>query len=183
MLIIPGFLISLLTFPGVIVHEFAHKTFCHRYDVPVYEVCYFRLGNPAGFVIHEEPRRYRQSFMISVAPFLVNTALALAAFVAIAVLWGAPSGDLDTDRMGWGALVLLWLGISVGMHAFPSTGDAKGIWSRTRRLWRTSPLVLLGVPFVLLIYVANLLRFLWFDAIYAIGLLLLALLSVGLLTG
>ena len=54
-MIIPGFLISLVTFPGVIVHELAHVVFCRLTKTPILSVCYFRLGNPAGYVIHERP--------------------------------------------------------------------------------------------------------------------------------
>lgn len=182
MLIIPGFLISLVTFPGVVVHEFAHKYVCDRYDVPVLEVCYFRLGNPAGYVLHDEPERFRASFAVSVAPFLVNTVLALASFGVVALLWGKPDGSgIFVEQLGALGYGLLWFGASVGMHAFPSTGDAKGIWNRTRREWRSAPLVLLALPFVAIIYLANLLSFFWLDAIYALGLLFVAVASVGLL--
>ena len=44
-------LISLVTFPGVIVHEAAHLPFCRLRRMPVVEVCFFRVGNPAGYVI------------------------------------------------------------------------------------------------------------------------------------
>lgn len=54
-MIIPGFLISILTFPGVIVHEIAHQLFCRICGVAVLDVCYFKAGNPAGYVVHEIP--------------------------------------------------------------------------------------------------------------------------------
>lgn len=179
MLFVPGFVVSLLTFPGVVVHELAHEKLCNALGVPVFEVTYFRLGNPAGYVLHGEPARYRDAFAISVAPFLVNTVLALALFGAVATAWGRPDGmGLVTDELGVAGWVLLWLGFSVGMHAFPSTGDAGEIWRRSRAEWRTAPLTLLGLPFVLVIYVANVLSILWFDAIYAFGLLVAASLVV-----
>ena len=42
MFVIPGFIISLVTFPGVIVHELAHQIFCMLMKVPVYDVKYFQ---------------------------------------------------------------------------------------------------------------------------------------------
>ena len=54
MIIIPGFLISLATFPGVIVHEAAHMFFCKLRHVAVFNMCFFRIGNPAGYIIHED---------------------------------------------------------------------------------------------------------------------------------
>lgn len=181
MMFIPGFLISLLAFPGVILHELAHKHFCDRYGVPVFEVCYFKLGNPAGYVVHDEPRSYRESFAISVAPFLVNTLAALAVFGVVVTFWANPDATgIATEQLGVSGWLLVWIGVSAAMHAFPSTGDAESIWARTQRDWRASPFVLLGLPVVGLIYVANLLSFLWFDVIYAIALLFAVLQSVAM---
>jgi hypothetical protein len=41
MFFIPGPLIALATFPGVIVHELAHQLFCRWFRIPVLNVCYF----------------------------------------------------------------------------------------------------------------------------------------------
>lgn len=183
-MVVPGFLVSLLTFPGVVVHEFAHRTSCDAFDVPVAEVAYFRLGNPAGYVVHGEPTTYRQAFAISVAPFVVNTAVALALFGVVASLWRRPDAvGIATEELGVAGWLLLWVGLSAGMHAFPSRGDAKQIWRRSLAEWRSSPLVLLGMPVVVLVYAANLLSVVWFDAIYALGLLAFVLLLLGTLPG
>lgn len=176
MLLVPGFLISLLTFPGVVVHEFAHKSCCDWRGVPTGEVVYFQLGNPAGYVQHAEPRRFRDASVISVAPFVVNSGLAVAAFVALMVLFLSESGVFAGTA---GAYLLIWFGFSVGMHAFPSNGDAKNLWVRTRKDWRDAPAVLLSLPVVILVYLANLLSFLWFDAIYTLGLYVLVAVALG----
>ncbi|MFC4542561.1 metalloprotease family protein [Halosolutus amylolyticus] len=176
-----GFFVQLLTFPGVVVHEFAHKKACDYVGVPVLDVAYFRLGSPAGYVQHLEPERYRETFAISVAPFLVNTLVAFALFLGLATAIAANGGDgVEPSAAGTTGLVLFWLGISVGMHSFPSTGDANTLWSRSRAEWRGSPVVLLGIPVVVVIYVVNLLSRLWADLIYAVGLLLLASWVVGI---
>ncbi len=49
-------LTSIVTFPGVIVHEFGHALFCFITRVRVLEICWFRLGDPLGYVIHEKPK-------------------------------------------------------------------------------------------------------------------------------
>ena len=70
---------------------------------------------------------------------------------------------------------MFWLGISIGMHAFPSTHDAKNVWRLARRQVRTlNPLVLLSFPLVVAIYAANILSVVWFDYLYgfALGILL-----------
>ena len=53
MFIIPGVLVSAVTFPGVVVHEAAHMLFCRIRGVAVLDVCFFRFGNPAGYVVHD----------------------------------------------------------------------------------------------------------------------------------
>ena len=175
-----GFFIQLITFPGVVVHEFAHKKACDYLGVPVGDVVYFQLGSPAGYVQHLEPERYRDSFVIGVAPFLINTILAFTLFLGLATLTIAGGSDgVAPSAAGVPGLVLLWLGISVGMHSFPSTGDANTLWNRSRAEWREAPIVLVGVPIVVVIYVVNLLSRLWADLFYAIGLLLLAAMVVG----
>lgn len=165
MLPVLGFLVGLLTFPGVVVHEWAHAQFCDRLGVPVYEVVYFRLGSPLGYVAHAEPRTFRAAFAISGAPFLVNSALAVLLAMPVPALWTATTGASPVDAR---AVVLLWLALSVGMHAIPSGGDARSVWDRMWSDWRRTPAVLLTTPFVAAIYVLDLLRFVWADALYAL---------------
>ncbi|RQG97488.1 metalloprotease family protein [Natrarchaeobius oligotrophus] len=171
----------LFALPGVVVHELAHKTACDLAGVHVAEVVYFRLGDPAGYVVHERPTRYSASFAIGVAPFLANTVVSFAAFLALGVLVsriGDPRAvAAETVAAG---VALGWLGLSVGMAAFPSTGDASELWNRSRSEWRRSPSVLLGVPVVALIYVANLLSRLWAHVLYALALGAFAFAAVGL---
>lgn len=157
-----GWLIALTTFPGIILHEWAHKFFCDRTRIPVYKTCYFRLGNPAGYVIHGEVDNYGKAFLIATAPFLVNTTIAVILF-CIALL--IPLGLI--------AYILYWLGISIAIHSFPSSQDADNLWGYSKKSWRRNPLVLLSFPVVGLIKLARLLSAIWFDLIYAIALLLL----------
>lgn len=159
MLLIPGWLISIVTFPGTIIHEWAHKKFCEWLDVPIHKVVYFRIGNPAGYVLHEQPQTYQQTFWISVGPLLINSAMA--------VILGFFSSQCVVESGLW--YLLLWAGFSVGMHAFPSDHDmehvsiaSKNAIKRGGAFWHY-----LAIPFAWLIWFANKLRFFWFDAIYA----------------
>lgn len=161
MFFIPGPLIALATFPGVIVHELAHQLFCRWFRIPVLNVCYFRVGNPAGFVIHEPATKSYQSVLISVGPFLVNTIIgALVSFPAAIPVIRFGAGDfLD--------YFLIWLGVSIAMHAIPSTGDAKSMWQSVKDV---SPITrLLVMPIVGVIYLATIGRFFWLDLFYGIG--------------
>ena len=62
MFFIPGFLIAIVTFPGVIVHEAAHLFFCRWFKLEVYDVCFFRVGNPSGYVITRKRRISKPCF-------------------------------------------------------------------------------------------------------------------------
>jgi hypothetical protein len=163
MFFIPGPLIALATFPGVIVHELAHQLFCRWFRVPVLKVCYFRAGNPAGFVIHEPPTKSYQSLFISIGPFLINTLLgALIAFPAALPVIQFGAGDpLD--------YLLIWLGVSIAMHAIPSTRDAKSLWTSVKGPDVSSLGRFLVAPIVGIIYLAALGRLFWLDLVYGIG--------------
>lgn len=161
-MLIPGQIISIITFPGVIVHEAGHRFYCDRSGVKVLKVCYFRLGNPSGYVVHEEPGKFEQVFAICLGPFLTSSVLAVGSFLL------AKSFLTDSVLRGF----FTWLGMSIGMHSFPSSGDAKVLWRETNKFVRKNFLAILGYPFALIIWLANLAKFFWIDLLYA-GLLYL----------
>jgi hypothetical protein len=167
-MIIPGFLISVLTFPGVIVHEFGHKVFCDYADVPVHKVCYFRLGNPAGYVIHERPRTFFSAFLVTAGPFIAGTTISFLIFLLYWYLYPEP-GVFSVSALG-----LIWLGISVALHAFPSSTDAKNLWHETNAHILRNPLAIIGYPVVIIIYIAHFLKVVWIDLVYAVALFALA---------
>lgn len=163
MFFIPGFLITLVTFPGVIVHEFAHQLFCRYYRIPVFKVVYFQTGNPAGYVLHEVPKNKWHSIMISIGPFIVNTVIGaiISLPAALPVFRFNTAGPLH--------YVLIYLGVSIAMHAFPSTGDAQSILqvvkAKDTRWW----VRFIAYPIVGLIYIGSLGSFFWLDLLYGVG--------------
>jgi hypothetical protein len=167
MFFVPGELIALLTFPGVIVHEAAHQLFCRFFRVAVHDVCYFRVGNPAGYVVHEQSAAPSHQVWISLGPFLLNTLLGalIAAPAAIPVMQVDVGGPLDC--------LLIWLGVSIAMHAFPSTVDAELIWDtlETRQTSRLTKFI--GVPAIGAICLASVGRFVWLDLLYGLAVAML----------
>ncbi|MGB8193014.1 MAG: DUF3267 domain-containing protein [Chitinophagaceae bacterium] len=163
MFFIPGQFISLFTFPGIIVHELAHQLFCRIYKVPVFKVVYYQFDNPAGYVLHEAVPNKWHSIMISIGPFFVNTILgALIALPAsLPVFTFHNAGLLD--------YLLIYLGVAVAMHAFPSTGDANAIWESLKEedtpIWAK----IVGYPVVGLIYLGSLGSFFWLDLLYGVA--------------
>lgn len=165
MFIIPGQLISILTFPGVIVHEMAHMLFCKIRRIPVLDVCFFRFGNPAGYVIHENVKDFTSSFLVSVGPFFVNSLLCIV--ICFPAFFPYKLFGIEHPL----SYFLLWLGVSIGMHAFPSTQDADNLLASAKKeLSSFNPLAIISFPLILLIYLANILTFFWFDYIYGVAL-------------
>ena len=167
MFFMPGFVIAFVTFPGVIVHEIAHRFFCDVTDTPVYEVAYFRPGqNPAGYVVHQRPRTLKAGLLISAGPLVINTILCavLTFTVAYQVL------VLDNPLRDPVLILLAWLGYSIGMHAFPSRQDAASFTAQVHEARDGhGPLLAIARGACWLIAAANAARMFWFDAIYAIG--------------
>lgn len=166
-MLIPGFVVALATFPGVIVHEIAHLLFCRLARVAVFKVVFFRLGNPSGYVLHELPRRPGQQILIGIGPFLVNTVLGaiIAAPAAIQALKFKAGSPLD--------YVLLWLGVSIAMHSFPSTGDAAGIWKAAKNPQTPMALRIIAAPLVGLIYLCAVGSVIWLDFFYGVAVAML----------
>jgi len=162
-MLVPGFVISILTFPGIIVHELAHQLFCRFYKVPVFKVVYFRIGNPAGFVLHEAVSNKWQGMMISIGPFILNTVLGavISLPAALPVFKLHTAGPLD--------YLLIYLGVSIAMHAFPSRGDANVIWNSIKESGTPAWVKIVGYPVVGLIYLGALGSFFWLDLLYGIA--------------
>lgn len=163
-MIIPGWLISIVTFPGVIVHEAAHMLFCRLRGIAVLDVCFFRVGNPAGYVLHEPIENFNTAFLVSVGPFIINSLLCVFfCFPALVPMRVFNDANLLSYFM-------VWLGVSIGMHAFPSTQDAKVLWNDARKAVKNRQLLaIISFPLVVVIYIANILRFFWLDYLYGIG--------------
>jgi len=152
------YLISIITAPGVVVHELSHLFFCFFSRVKVHSVKFFQFGQLAGYVYHDEPQHFYQAFLISFGPFIINSGVALFLFSQLR----APYELIQ--------LVYLWLAVVIGLHAIPSTGDAKSLFTTAnRKVWR-NPVILISYPIILVLYILNLLKRLRIDILF-VGLL------------
>ncbi len=160
---IPGKFIAIFTFPGIIVHEFAHMIFCKLRKVAVFDVCYLQFDNPLGFVKHCESKNFTTTFLISMGPFIVNTLLCLLICIPTYI----PLKFFAVESFF--SYFLIWLGVSIGMHAIPSDDDANIIFQQAKESVRHfNILAILSFPIVLLIYIFNALRMVWADLVYGI---------------
>ncbi len=135
-------LLAFAAFPGVIVHEFGHQLFCHLTGTRVREVCYLRLGFPAGYVVHDWPSNPWKHLLISSGPFFVNTTMGFLLGMAALRVEGLPL------LAGTAKALLLWLGVSVALHAFPSLDDAtallESVWARPAGFFVRFAITILG---------------------------------------
>jgi hypothetical protein len=164
MFFIPGPVIALLSFPGVIVHEAAHLFFCKLFKLQVYDVCFLRFGSPAGYVLHEKTENFTAIFFVSLGPFVGNTLLCVI-FCSAAFL---PVWELNIfDPL---AYFFYWLGLSIGMHAFPSTADLSNLWDLApARARKGNVLAILSLPLAGILYLLNFARVIWADLGYGIA--------------
>jgi hypothetical protein len=123
-------------------------------------VCYFRLGNPAGYVIHAQTDNWVHQVLIGVGPFFLNSVLG--------ALFTFPSA-LRIGGLSIIELILTWLGVSIAMHAIPSTGDAKSMWLAVSGQQTSLLAKCVVAPIVGLIFLLALGSFVWLDLLYGIA--------------
>lgn len=173
---IPGFIISILTFPGVIVHELAHQICCRICGVVVYQVKYFQFQNPCGYVIHENVTNPWKNLCMALGPFFINTIIGMliASVPAFCIMGDGEMMYQSNPLMSVLNIVLLWLGISILMHAFPSTGDAKSLVQTVLKNKEVGiGAKIITAPFIGLIYLGAVGSVFWLDLIYGIAMSML----------
>ena len=120
---------NLLTFPGIILRQIAHRYACDILGIPVYEICYFKpLEKISGYVVHEKVTNGYQSFVIIMVPFFINsiicTLMLFPCFLPFAL--NIPFVDEFESRSIINTLIyllLIWIGFSAGYNALPNNID------------------------------------------------------------
>jgi hypothetical protein len=115
-------ILSLATFPGVVVHQTLRLLFCKRKRLAVVDMCFLRMDNPAGFIAHEESADFGPAFSVGMGPLVIGSLLCLLACVP--AYW--PIRVLHIHHPL--SYFFMWLGISIGMHAFPSREEAEDLF-------------------------------------------------------
>ncbi|MHB8903776.1 MAG: DUF3267 domain-containing protein [Patescibacteria group bacterium] len=155
-----NYLLMILGAPGVIVHELAHAFFCLFFGIKIYKINLFQFKQVAGYVTHDEPISFLASFFISFGPLLVNSVLAIYLFTKII----PPYNSLVISNLY--NLLWLYLGIVIGLQAIPSTGDAESLLQNANRNILRNPLKLLLYPLILVLYILNLLKRMYFNIVF-----------------
>lgn len=172
---------GVMTIPGVPVHEYAHAVACRLAGVRVHEVCYLRIGNPRGYVVHEQPETAWQHIIITVAPFFVCSVVAF--MIGISAGFVLETGLVQKNQQEIAGPIILWLAWAVGACAFPSGGDANSLWQATKSRDISFLGKLFVVPVVGLIRLGQVGSFFWLDLLWGIAVAILAPASVIKLLG
>jgi hypothetical protein len=167
---VPIVILRLALLPGIVLHELAHYYFCRLVGAEIHEVCFFSFGYPAGYVIHTAPKRFRAHCVIAMGPLLINSAVAVALFVSALATW-RELGQLPPLDWAPGVVRLAaasWLGLVAALQALPSSGDAVSLWQVAKWHLRNGNLVAaVAYPIALTLQLANWLRIVWVDWLYA----------------
>ena len=163
MFLIPGVLFALLTFPGVICHRIARRFFCNLAGIRVYKVSYFLVPKGEPPVTHGPIDTFESAFLITIGPVILNSALcSLISFSAV-----IPVFVLQVEKTTFLSGLLIWLGISMGMNAFPTKSDMDDFNAVVMKM-PPGPLNFFGKWCAGMISVVGVLKIFWFDAIYAL---------------
>lgn len=166
MIFIPRSLVTLFTFPGVVVHEISHRLIADLNDIPVYYVKYFQMADPSGYVVHGEPKTLKTALLLSIGPLLLNTFCC----VILAFPYSMAKFNLDSADMNFMVILMGWLGISIGMHAFPSQQDMQSFIEFVQKNRPSNIFIKIFAKSIAFIFnFANALRVFWFDMFYALG--------------
>lgn len=164
-----GIVVAIVTFPGAIMQTFAMRLVCDILKVDVYSIEYL-----SGQIVHGRLRSQHTAFAIASAPFLLNTLLCSVLTFPIAFATIHNSGAANE----WPALASGYLGLCMGMHAFPDTQRMKDLLELA-----DEPAGPIAKAFYATIrgifWLARVLSVVWFDAIYMVAVACAVPLLVG----
>ncbi|MBP6384991.1 MAG: DUF3267 domain-containing protein [Pseudarcicella sp.] len=174
-----GLFFTIFTFPGVIIHEIAHRFFCDITGTPVYKIKYLDISldsDTLGYVEHGETKSLRSTILICLGPLIVNTFFCLLFSAPFSLVFSARA----TNILESSHLILLWLAFSIGAHAIPSTQDVSIL---TNYINKKENLIvqILYFPIRILFFITNILSFFWFNAIFSAAIIWLNIEFFGFL--
>jgi hypothetical protein len=162
MIFISGEIIAFFTFPGVIMHEIAHRFACDILRVPVYDVSYFTAGDSiSGYVCHHKTDNIWHDFFIGFAPLFINTLFCIIFTLPYSSELHITGGEFTHSSNSF----LYWVGLSMGAHAFPSNQDVHNILELSKS---SQKFFIIGFLCDLM-KLLNKLRFFWINFVYALG--------------
>lgn len=150
-----GFLIKIVTCPGVLLNIWVTRLTCKMLGIKITKVDwrYFLIGTVVQI---EPPENYFRLFAIIILPFIFMSTVALP-FCYLTIL----------GHTGIGMFFFLWLSISMAANSFPEIDLGDILWKQSRKKMKEKNYIAyLGFPIVIIIYVMMVLRLLYIDILY-----------------
>jgi hypothetical protein len=119
--------IHLAGLPAVVTRTAIQLVVAHRAGLVIDEVVFFRLDDPAGYMVYEAPPRLTTALAIAYLPALALTILSLICLVPAVT----PTAVLHMPitALTW---LQVWLGLSFAAHALPGYEEAGPVAEQVR---------------------------------------------------
>lgn len=115
-------ILKMITFPGALLKGFLEHLFCRIFKIPVEYSDYMQRNELCGHVEHLLTP-HKGSFAICFGPHIIMGLL--GCFIA----FPGAMGLFYIGSFNWLSVILLYVGISFLMNAFPLVEDALNMWS------------------------------------------------------
>lgn len=123
---LPSIFFSIITFPGIIIHELAYQFFCWVMRVPVVKVKYFQIENPCGYVISDKINSPMAKLVIlagsSICTNILGTALVFQSILSFGAF--GFSNDIAQNLL---TIFSIWLGVSIMVHSIPNKHEVANV--------------------------------------------------------
>jgi len=119
--------VHVIGFPAVVLRTVIQLTLAHRAGVAIEQTVFFRVNEPAGFVLYESAGGIGTLAGITFLPGLLLILLSLLCLAPVVV----PQPLLHLP-VSWLTLLRLWLGLGFAAHAFPTLDEVRRLADQTR---------------------------------------------------
>ena len=163
--LITGLIVAIFTFPGIILRLIVSRLLCRYLDIPFFKVTYFEPNRPIGTSVFEPPRSPWTAIVLIFGPALANTLLGF--------LIGAPAVFAfftydETPLLSLLDIFLVWLGVSLAVHSFPTFEHAKAIENTLQDSRNPGWVQWMGQFLSVFAYAGAVGSMFWLDVIYAL---------------
>lgn len=116
-------------------------------------------------VLHERPKSPLTGLALILGPSMMNT------FFGVLIGFPAVLGLLLADNnvaISCLELFLIWLGVSIAVHTFPTFKDAEAATNLAASAHNPKWMQIMGLPFSALMHMGAIGRIFWLDVLYAL---------------
>jgi hypothetical protein len=119
--------VHLAGFPAVVLRTTIQLLIAHRSGLTIEEATFFRLEDPAGYVVYEAPARLSTALAVAWLPGAALGVLSLICLIPALV----PHRILMLPTT-WLTVLQIWLGLAFAAHVFPAYEEAGPLAEQAR---------------------------------------------------